>query len=92
MPDEISFDGVYYTQEEFVNNILSRLTALGRTGLVADSLSKLDPEDPYDRELTLMAEVYSYFQVSVSASSLPSWVLNYCHCLCCSLGWIQGQL
>lgn len=53
-----------------VDEALAALAAIGYTGLTTDDLGKLNPEDEYETELEVMAEVRAYFQVSYK--------VNYC--------------
>ena len=53
-----------------IENVLEGLRKLGYNGLSAADLSRLNPPDKYEEELSLMAEVRAYFKVSYKVNIL----------------------
>ncbi|KAJ6487722.1 P-loop containing nucleoside triphosphate hydrolase protein [Mycena sanguinolenta] len=52
------------TESEKINTVLAHLAELGYTGIAPEDFGKLRPVDEFETEITVMAEVRGYFQVT----------------------------
>jgi hypothetical protein len=71
----------YLDDPAFVIKTLAALAALGYNSVTREDLGKLNPPDPYETELKVMAEVRAYFQVAYKVRSIFS---------CCSMTTVEN--